>query len=439
MSAAKVRRASFHELSSGPPAPSQSDYGRRGEHSGAVWEGRALEWDKTGHASVGDSVLFRRGAGDTVRGVVRYAGPLEGAPGEWLGVELERPVGRHSGRGLFECAPGSGIFVRQGSAGVDVTAPAQSHLPPVGPLFTEYLHLLQKEWGDAMICSPPPERIGPEDALVVVDLQYDFLPGGTFGVPEGDHTTFAAGHLIEKCAERGVMCVVTRDYHPIDHASFTTHGGPFPPHCVQGSRGAELCVPVAAALASARRRPRGAELAQVVFKGYHADIDSFGAFQYADDYAEGRLAKRVEKAAPVVDGVEMTFASGGRSADDDAVNPANPHSGCALLGWTGCSALCTSSIDLNINAPPDVTSVLGRKSLREVIGTRRRLYVIGLALDFCVLDTAITAKTAGFGEVWIVLDLARAAHVGGFLTPVAEFKAKLMKNGIRLCWMEDML
>ena len=48
------------------------------------------------------------------------------------------------------------------------------------------------------------------------------------------------------------MCVVTRDYHPIDHASFTTHGGPFPPHCVQGSRGAELCVPVAAALASAR-------------------------------------------------------------------------------------------------------------------------------------------------------------------------------------------
>ena len=45
-----------------------------------------------------------------------------------------------------------------------------------------------------------------------------------------------------------------------------------------------------------------------------------------------------------------------------------------------------------------------------MIGTRRRLYVIGLALDFCVLDTAITAKTAGFGEVWIVLDLARAAH-----------------------------
>ena len=59
--------------------------------------------------------------------------------------------------------------------------------------------------------------------------------------------------------------------------------------------------------------------------------------------------------------------------------------------------------------------MLGRNPLREVIGTRRRLYVIGLALDFCVLDTAITAKTAGFGEVWIVLDLARAAHVGGFL------------------------
>ena len=219
--------------------------------------GRAARSSGTrpGHASVGDSVLFRRGArrhGARRRVKCRAA---EGAPGEWLGVELERPVGFSATRG--SSARPAAASSSDSSAGVDVSAPAQSHLPPVGPLFTEYLHLLQKERGDAMICSPPPERIGPEDALVVVDLQYALLPGGTFGVPEGDHTTFAAGHLIEKARTR-------RDVRR--HARLPSHRPRRSPRTAAPSRRTACrarAAPSSASpsppLASARRRPRGAE------------------------------------------------------------------------------------------------------------------------------------------------------------------------------------
>jgi nicotinamidase/pyrazinamidase len=75
-------------------------------------------------------------------------------------------------------------------------------------------------------------------ALIIVDVQRDFLPGGALGVPDGD----AVIDRINELARDGEFDVVlaTRDWHPEDHASFAAQGGPWPPHCVQGTPGAEL-------------------------------------------------------------------------------------------------------------------------------------------------------------------------------------------------------
>jgi len=75
-------------------------------------------------------------------------------------------------------------------------------------------------------------------ALVIVDFQNDFTPGGALGVAGGDEI---AGRLNELAASGNYDVVVaTRDWHPPDHGSFAAAGGPWPEHCVQGTPGAEL-------------------------------------------------------------------------------------------------------------------------------------------------------------------------------------------------------
>ena len=76
------------------------------------------------------------------------------------------------------------------------------------------------------------------EALVIVDFQNDFTPGGALGVDGGDAI---AGRLNELAADpRFDLVVATRDWHPADHGSFTEQGGIWPVHCVQGTPGAEL-------------------------------------------------------------------------------------------------------------------------------------------------------------------------------------------------------
>jgi nicotinamidase/pyrazinamidase len=76
------------------------------------------------------------------------------------------------------------------------------------------------------------------EALLIVDFQNDFTPGGALGVKGGDEIT---GRLNELAADaRFEVVVATRDWHPPDHASFEEQGGIWPVHCVQGSDGAEL-------------------------------------------------------------------------------------------------------------------------------------------------------------------------------------------------------
>jgi nicotinamidase/pyrazinamidase len=75
-------------------------------------------------------------------------------------------------------------------------------------------------------------------ALIIVDFQNDFTPGGALAVPSGDEI---AGRIVELLdSGRFELVVATRDWHPRDHGSFAGQGGPWPVHCVAGSPGAEL-------------------------------------------------------------------------------------------------------------------------------------------------------------------------------------------------------
>jgi nicotinamidase/pyrazinamidase len=74
------------------------------------------------------------------------------------------------------------------------------------------------------------------EALIVVDVQNDFCPGGALAVAEGDQVVGPVNEL----AERTGFVVATRDWHPRDHSSFADQGGPWPVHCVQDTPGAEL-------------------------------------------------------------------------------------------------------------------------------------------------------------------------------------------------------
>ena len=104
-------------------------------------------------------------------------------------------------------------------------------------------------------------------ALIVIDYQSDFTPpAGALAVPGGETI---AGRINELAAdERFDIVVATRDWHPPDHGSFREQGGPWPPHCVQGTEGAELDPALDRSLIDA-----------VIDKGQRPDQDGYSAFE----------------------------------------------------------------------------------------------------------------------------------------------------------------
>lgn len=201
-----------------------------------------------------------------------------------------------------------------------------------------------------------PVEIGPDDVLVVVDVQNDFLPGGSLAVPDGDAVIPAVNAL----ARRFRHVVLTQDWHPAGHVSFASrHPGrrPFdtarldhgeqvlwPDHCVQDTRGAEL--------ADALRVPHAA---LVIRKGHHPGIDSYSAFLEADRRTRTGLA-----------------------------------------------------------------GYLRERGLA-------RLFVAGLATDYCVAWTALDGRAAGF-ETFVIEDASRGIDQGGSL---ARAWAEMEAAGIR--------
>ena len=147
---------------------------------------------------------------------------------------------------------------------------------------------------------------GDDCALVVIDVQNDFCPGGALEVPDGD----AVVEKINRLADKFHVKVFTQDWHPADHTSFAAnHAGkqPFdtvdlsygtqvlwPPHCVQGTQGAEFHAGL-----------KTSEADVIVRKGFRAGIDSYSAFFENDRETPTGLDGYVRSR-----GVEKIFCAG---------------------------------------------------------------------------------------------------------------------------------
>lgn len=112
---------------------------------------------------------------------------------------------------------------------------------------------------------------GPGDALIVVDAQVDFLPGGSLAVPGGDEVVPVLNRCIELFHARELPVYFARDWHPADHVSFREQGGSWPPHCVQETGGA--------AFAPGLDRDRED---QVISKADNLEQDSYSGFEETD-------------------------------------------------------------------------------------------------------------------------------------------------------------
>jgi nicotinamidase/pyrazinamidase len=112
-----------------------------------------------------------------------------------------------------------------------------------------------------------PIQLAPGDALLAIDMQVDFLPGGKLGVPNGDEVLAPINRLLHLFAGQGLPVYASRDWHPENHVSFSAQGGPWPPHCVAGTAGA--------AFSDALDLPASAV---VVSKADTAAVDAYSAF-----------------------------------------------------------------------------------------------------------------------------------------------------------------
>lgn len=110
-------------------------------------------------------------------------------------------------------------------------------------------------------------RLGKRAALVLVDVQNDFCPGGALAVPEGDRVVPLLNDYIRFFHRAGAPIYATRDWHPPEHVSFKPQGGIWPPHCVQNTKGAEfhpgLALPEEAAVVS-----KGSDPGREAYSGF---------------------------------------------------------------------------------------------------------------------------------------------------------------------------
>ena len=120
------------------------------------------------------------------------------------------------------------------------------------------------------------------DALIVVDVQRDFLPDGSLVVVNSDEVVPVLNRYIQLFHVKRLPIYATRDWHPLDHCSFIKQGGKWPPHCIAGSDGAlfpdDLTLP---------------RETIIISKAQHEDKDAYSGFDGTD------LAERLHKAGTI--------------------------------------------------------------------------------------------------------------------------------------------
>jgi nicotinamidase/pyrazinamidase len=127
--------------------------------------------------------------------------------------------------------------------------------------------------------SSPPIRLQTGDALIAVDVQNDFLPGGSLAVPDGDAVVPMLNCYLATFAEHALPVFATRDWHPANHCSFRAQGGVWPPHCIAATRGAGFAAGLALPAA-----------AVVISKAATAEADAYSGFGGTDLAARLRSA-----------------------------------------------------------------------------------------------------------------------------------------------------
>lgn len=124
-------------------------------------------------------------------------------------------------------------------------------------------------------------ELGKGDILVIIDVQNDFLPGGSLAVPEGDQVIPVLNGYIDQFNNRQLPVLATRDWHPADHCSFIQQGGPWPEHCIADSKGAEF--------SSALHLPASVN---TFSKGTDAEQDNYS------DFANPAFKEQLDNMAP---------------------------------------------------------------------------------------------------------------------------------------------
>jgi nicotinamidase/pyrazinamidase len=107
-----------------------------------------------------------------------------------------------------------------------------------------------------------------QNALIIVDVQNDFCPGGALPVSGGDEVVPVLNRYIDNFTKAGLAVFATRDWHPERTIHFNTNGGPWPPHCIQGTEGAKFHTRLAVG-----------NNVIIVSKGMSPDADSYSGFQ----------------------------------------------------------------------------------------------------------------------------------------------------------------
>lgn len=145
------------------------------------------------------------------------------------------------------------------------------------------------------------------DALLVVDVQNDFCPGGALAVSDGDQVVPVLNRWIEQAGKAGAMVVASRDWHPVSHCSFEEQGGPWPEHCVQDTQGAAFH-PQLALPDDAVRVSKGSAFDKDAYSAFDGTgLEKYLAQQGIERLWVGGLAQDVCVLATVLDACRLGF------------------------------------------------------------------------------------------------------------------------------------
>lgn len=181
-----------------------------------------------------------------------------------------------------------------------------------------------KRFDTKILMSKPMQILNKNDALLLVDIQNDFLPGGSLAIPAADRILPIVNQYLRIFSKHNRLVIATRDWHPENHCSFEQFGGIWPPHCVAGSYGA--------AFPSTLELPPNL---QIVSKASAQNQDAYSGFEDSN-LKNNLLEKNIKRLFvcglatdycvlnTVVDGIKNGFET---VVLVDAIRPVNLHPG----------------------------------------------------------------------------------------------------------------